>query len=220
MTTKPIAVLTALFALTGCLSVSEESYVLPVKGGAESQTLGQGLLLTADKPMKVIASHSGQVVAVEGRRREPRTVVVDHGGGVRGRYSGLSRVSVSRGKWVKTGHKIGWVSQKGSEQASFGFELTLAEMPVPPLDIIEAPKMKKRTPPPVRVTLETVETTETPVARRSAPAYPPGYDKYGPIPGYTGPSAAVVATGPQKKKADSPYPPGYDKYGPIVSNRP
>ncbi|MFC3303739.1 M23 family metallopeptidase [Parvularcula lutaonensis] len=217
MTVIRSTLLIGLVALAGCISKPDDTYILPVKGTADSQALGEGLLLSSEKPLKVVAARGGQVIEVSGKRGEDRTVIVDHGGGVHTTYSNLSKVSVARGAWVKAGRKIGKVSKGENDLATFGFEMSLAGTQIDPLMVINAPDLELKEKPPVKVRFE---DEAEPKKQASDPAYPPGYDKYGPIPGYKGPGTDLVSSGPQEKSAEGKYPPGHDKYGPIPGWKP
>lgn len=212
MMIKRSAILTGCLLLTACVSTPEENYALPVtekdQPHLETQRLGDGLLLSSEKPLKVVASRGGQVLEVTGSRQDGRTVVVDHGGGVKTTYSNLSKVNVRRGSWVKSGRKIGKVTKGENDVATLGFELSLAKASIDPMAVIEVPEVELKKTPPVKVTFDDKPT-------KSETGYKPGYDKYGPIPGYKGPSAEQISSGPQKKAEEPKYAPGYDKYGPI-----
>jgi murein DD-endopeptidase MepM/ murein hydrolase activator NlpD len=83
-------------------------------GARRSGAWHQGIDLSAPKGTPVRATAAGRVVVAERSGDYGRTVVIDHGDGLRTRYAHLRRIAVEQGERVKTGEVIGEVGKSGN----------------------------------------------------------------------------------------------------------
>jgi murein DD-endopeptidase MepM/ murein hydrolase activator NlpD len=83
-------------------------------GSRRSGAWHQGIDLSAPKGTPVRATAAGRVVVAERSGDYGRTVVIDHGDGLRTRYAHLRRIAVEQGERVKTGEVIGEVGKSGN----------------------------------------------------------------------------------------------------------
>ncbi|MCQ8186539.1 murein hydrolase activator EnvC family protein [Parvularcula maris] len=200
--------LASTLGLAACVTASDDRYVMPADGHVlPSASASESIRIKTDGRTRVRATRTGRVLFA-GKTRQGRTVVLDHGGGMRSRYVGLQNLSVAKGEWVRSGKPVGWVGKRQDREAELNFGLSLAQARLDPMQVIEAPTMAK--PPKVRVRIEDqADELDVLVERVTAPAA----DKYGPKP--SGAGLVLEGDGPQKEAAQGGYAPGYDKYGPL-----
>ncbi len=102
-------------------------------GVRRSGTWHQGIDLSAPKGTPVRATAAGKVVVAERSGAYGRTVVVDHGNGVRTRYAHLKSIAVERGERVKAGEVIGKVGKSGNASGNhLHYEIVVDGTPVDP----------------------------------------------------------------------------------------
>jgi murein DD-endopeptidase MepM/ murein hydrolase activator NlpD len=83
-------------------------------GSRPSGSWHQGIDLAAPKGTPVRATAAGKVVVAERSGAYGRTVVIDHGNGLRTRYAHLRRIKVDAGERVQAGEVIGEVGKSGN----------------------------------------------------------------------------------------------------------
>ncbi len=102
-------------------------------GARRSGTWHQGIDLSAPKGTPVRATAAGKVVVAERSGAYGRTVVVDHGNGVRTRYAHLKGIAVEQGERVKAGEVIGKVGKSGNASGNhLHYEIVVDGTPVDP----------------------------------------------------------------------------------------
>jgi murein DD-endopeptidase MepM/ murein hydrolase activator NlpD len=83
-------------------------------GSRRSGSWHQGIDLSAPRGTPVRATAAGKVVVAERSGAYGRTVVIDHGNGLRTRYAHLKRIKVDEGERVEAGEVIGEVGKSGN----------------------------------------------------------------------------------------------------------
>jgi len=102
-------------------------------GTRRSGTWHQGIDLSAPKGSPVRATAAGKVVVAERSGAYGRTVVIDHGNGIRTRYAHLKSIAVDRGERVKAGEVIGKVGKSGNASGyHLHYEIVVDGTPVDP----------------------------------------------------------------------------------------
>jgi len=93
----------------------------------------QGIDLAAPAGTPVRATAGGRVIVAEREGGYGRTVVVDHGGGLRTRYAHLKRIETSVGRRVKRGQLLGRVGKSGNANGThLHYEVLRHGTPVDP----------------------------------------------------------------------------------------
>ena len=127
----------ALFGATACVSTSSDNYALPVNGTVTAAPASGGITIETDGPSRVHAAMTGKVIAVTRAKDGTRTLVMDHGGGMRTEYAQLSKVTAARGEELRRGHTIGWVGHRRSETAELRFEMRVGNAHVDPTKVVD-----------------------------------------------------------------------------------
>ncbi len=93
----------------------------------------EGIDLAAPSGTPVRATADGLVIVAEKDGRYGRTVVVDHGGGIRTRYAHLKKIETKQGKRVKRSEQIGRVGKSGNASGThLHYEVLRNGTPVDP----------------------------------------------------------------------------------------
>ena len=93
----------------------------------------QGIDLSAPKGSPVRATAAGKVVVAERLGDYGRTVVIDHGNGIRTRYAHLKKIAVEQGERVAAGEVIGKVGKSGNASGfHLHYEVVVDGTPVDP----------------------------------------------------------------------------------------
>jgi len=112
-----------------------------VDGSLGDYRLSDGLALEATPGQPVVAAAPGTVVLVEEHPVDGVTVLLDHGGGRKSRYTGLEEAAVTEGQAVGAGERIGRIGLPAPLRSSLGphllFSLLVDDEPVDPLDYLE-----------------------------------------------------------------------------------
>ncbi|NNU16660.1 M23 family metallopeptidase [Parvularcula sp. ZS-1/3] len=135
-------IIAVLFGTSACVSASSDNYALPLNGAVKASVSSDGVTLEAKGPKRVLASMTGKVISVKKAKDGTRTLVMDHGGGMRTVYAQLSHVSAARGEDVRRGRTIGWIGEKGSDASELRFAMKVGEAKIAPLEVIDTKKVK------------------------------------------------------------------------------
>ena len=102
-------------------------------GVRRSGTWHRGIDLSAPKGSPVRATAAGKVVVAERSGAYGRTVVIDHGDGIRTRYAHLKKIAVEQGERVAAGEVIGKVGKSGNASGfHLHYEVVVDGTPVDP----------------------------------------------------------------------------------------
>ena len=99
-----------------------------------------GMDIAADSGTEIYAAADGQVVYASNYSVWPygKSVLIDHGDGVRTRYAHCSKVTVSQGDVVSRGELIGLVGRTGNASGSHcHFEVRLDGQPADPAGYLQ-----------------------------------------------------------------------------------
>ena len=129
--------LVALLGATACVSSSNDNYRLPVNGVITEAPAAGGILIETDGPSRVHAAMTGRVISVKRAPDGTKTMVMDHGGGMRTEYAQLTRVTAARGEDLRKGHTIGWVGRRGAETAEVRFQMRVGNANVDPTQVVD-----------------------------------------------------------------------------------
>ena len=127
----------ALFGATACVSTSSDNYALPVHGKVIAAPASGGITIETDGRARVQAAMTGKVISVSRAKDGSKTMVMDHGGGMRTEYAQLSRVTAARGEELRKGHTIGWIGKRGAETAALKFEMRVGKAQVDPTQVMD-----------------------------------------------------------------------------------
>jgi murein DD-endopeptidase MepM/ murein hydrolase activator NlpD len=114
----------------------------PVPGGEILSYFGErrsdhrhtGLDIRGRRGQEVLAVRSGRVLYSSSMRDYGRTIILDHGDGLRSLYAHNSKLLVQRGQQVYRGQAIARVGQTGNATTEHcHFEIRRGEVPVDPL---------------------------------------------------------------------------------------
>lgn len=93
----------------------------------------EGIDLAAPAGTPVRSTGDGRVIVAEKDGSYGRTVVVDHGGGIRTRYAHLKKIEISEGRRVERGDLIGRVGKSGNASGThLHYEVLRNGVPVDP----------------------------------------------------------------------------------------
>lgn len=99
----------------------------------------KGIDIAADYGQEIKAAGSGKVIFAGWDNLYGRTVIIDHGYGIKTLYGHTSKLAVKENQEVKKGDLIAYVGSSGrSTGAHLHFEVHLNGSPVDPLDYLES----------------------------------------------------------------------------------
>ncbi len=108
------------------------------RGRRRRSRMHNGIDIAAPRGTIIVASKSGTVIYAGRYGRYGRTVIVDHGSGVKTRYAHCSKITVRLGEKVKQGQTIALVGNTGrSTGPHLHFEIRLADAPLNPAKYID-----------------------------------------------------------------------------------
>ncbi len=107
-------------------------------GAPRGHSRHEGIDLAAAAGTPVRSTAGGWVIVAEKDGRYGRTVVVDHGGGIRTRYAHLKKIETSKGRRVERGELVGRVGKSGNASGThLHYEVLKNGTPVNPRSYLD-----------------------------------------------------------------------------------